>query len=82
MKAIVISGMSALMLIVGASAMADNANWSAEKAAQVAQNRCTNAGKGGEGVFGVTCVQAPDFPESHPFDQDPGKSGKNANNRK
>jgi hypothetical protein len=76
--------------------LADNPNWSPEKAAQVAVNRCANAGKGNgkeriyaDGSCGTNLLAGGrDNPEvsdgsdgqKYP-DIDPGKSGKNANNR-
>ena len=90
-------GIVALMLVVGTAAMADNPNWSAEKAAQVANNRCANAGLGNgkELIRGGECLQGDELKNSseNPSDKgngqpqgkpdiDPGNSGKNANNRK
>ncbi len=71
-------------------ALADSANWSAEKAARVAQNRCANAGIGNgaeilaTGSGPSTCEQRiMDRFENDGDDVDPGNSGDhNANNSK
>ena len=41
-------------LAVSGMALADNPNWSAEKRAEVAANRCTDAGRGNGGELSVT----------------------------
>jgi len=41
-------------LAVSGIALADNPNWSAEKKAQVAANRCTDAGRGNGDELSVT----------------------------
>jgi len=72
---------------------ADSANWSPEKAAQIAINRCANAGLGNkkERIENGECLTGllaggrpnPENPDGQRFpDIDPGNSGKNANNRK
>jgi uncharacterized low-complexity protein len=52
---------SLLVVAAGSSAMADSANWDAEKRAQIEQNRTSDSGKGNGG-------------EGNP-EPDPGKSG-------
>lgn len=66
------------------TALADSDNWDAEKAAQIAVNRCANAGNGNgaERVARDGSCQTSDVrPEDARGDQDPGNSGDhNANN--
>jgi len=72
-------------------AFADSSNWSDEKRGQVLINRCANAGIGnGAEKFGldpssndaVICMKRQPGFENDDNDLDPGKSQKNANNRK
>jgi hypothetical protein len=91
MKAILLASTAALALTFGMGAVADPADgvWDSDKVAQIAKNRCTNAGIGNdkeETKATGECRKNIDKPEnpddqSKP-DEDPGNSVKNANNRK
>lgn len=66
------------------TALADSDNWDADKAAQIAVNRCANAGNGngGERINRAgECVPTANPSEDARRDIDPGNSGDhNANN--
>jgi len=83
MKALIGAGLTAALLTISVGTLADNENWDAEKARQIAINRCADAGKGNgaERLRRGECVNVEARGEDWRRDIDPGNSGDhNANN--
>ena len=77
MKYSISAALAAVLLVATTNvALADNPNWSADKAAQVEQNRNTNSGigNGGEGAGGFEKPNEVGTNANNP-DLDPGNSG-------
>jgi len=74
-KTIVVAASAAVLALglFGSTALADNPNWSSEKAYQIQVNRCADAGvpNGGEDLGTGVCRHTPG---GEPKDLDPGNS--------